>query len=69
MWDARLPVIGSCPDCGEDVSAKVRIWASSSWGEQYQTQASLRRAVDRAVARYVMERHGPHCGGRTRRAS
>lgn len=69
MWDAKLPVIGSCPDCGEDVSTDVRVWATNRWGERYDEESGLRRAVDRGVARYVLARHAARCAGRTRRAS
>jgi hypothetical protein len=47
----------------------VRIWAGREWIRRYQCEDRLRRGVDRAVARMVVERHAHTCVARTQRAS
>jgi len=66
MWDVVLPVLGSCPDCGEDVSRDVRLWATTSWMARYQSEDRLRRGIDRAIERIVVERHAHVCAGQKR---
>jgi hypothetical protein len=68
-WQIELPVEGRCQDCGEDLSTRLRIWATREWIHRYESEDRLRRSVDRSVAARVVERHGPHCPGRSRRAS
>lgn len=68
-WQVELPVEGRCQDCGEDLSTRLRIWATREWVRRYESDERLRRSVDRAVAERVVERHTPHCAGRSRRAS
>ena len=66
MWDVVLPVLGNCPDCGEDVSRDVRLWATTSWMARYQSEDRLRRGIDRAIERMVVERHARGCAGQKR---
>jgi hypothetical protein len=66
MRDVELELTGRCPDCGEDLSGAVRVWATASWISRYHTDDRLRRGIDRAIERYVQERHNSHCA-KTRR--
>jgi hypothetical protein len=61
MWDVELALTGRCPDCGEDLSGTVRVWATASWISRYQADDRLRRGIDRSIERYVQDRHGRHC--------
>lgn len=66
MWDVVLPIVGRCPECGEDLGGNVRIWATPTWIAQYQSEDRLHRGMDRSVERLVVERHARACTGHRR---
>lgn len=68
MWNKELSLTGHCPECGEELTGTVRIWATSAWIERYRTDDRLRRGIDREIERRVIERHAGACVGKPRPA-
>lgn len=66
MWDVTLPITGRCPECGNDLSGAMRIWATPKWITRYHTEDRLRRGIDRSVERRILEQHERVCTGRIR---
>jgi hypothetical protein len=64
MWEI-VPIIGHCRTCGQNLSAEVRIRATSDWLTAYRADEALRRRVERAVVQRVIERHARACSGWT----
>lgn len=67
MWDVELPVVGRCPDCGQDLSGHVRIHSTAAWISRYHSEDRLYSGINRAVERLVIERHARVCADRRRR--
>lgn len=67
MWDVELPVVGRCPDCGEDLAGSVRIHSTAAWIFRYHRDDRLYNGINRAVERLVIERHARACTARRRR--
>ena len=63
MWDVQTPVIGQCHACGDELNTPIRVRATAEWVERYHADERLRRSIDRAVVRLVVERHDSHCVG------
>lgn len=61
MWDVELPVIGRCPECGEDLTGSVRIHSTASWITRYHSDDRLHSGINRAIERLVIERHARDC--------
>ena len=66
MWDVELPVVGRCPDCGEDLAGSVRIHSTAGWISRYHCEDRLYNGINRAVERVIIERHARVCAARRR---
>lgn len=66
MWDVTLPIVGRCPECGEDLGGAIRIWATPKWITRYHADDRLRRGIDRSVERRILDQHERACAGRVR---
>ncbi len=64
MWDVELPVLGRCPECGDDLTGTVRIHSTAGWIERYHSDDRLFRGINRSVERIIVERHARVCAAR-----
>ena len=64
MWDVELPVVGRCPECGDDLAGAVRIHSTANWIARYHADDRLYSGINRAVERLVIERHARTCAAR-----
>ena len=63
MWDVKVPVTGRCRECGEELGTVIKVRATQAWADRYRADEWLRRRIDRAVVRLVVERHARACLG------
>lgn len=66
MWDITVPIVGRCRTCGEQLDTRVRVCATPAWATHYHADEALRRRVERAIVRRVVERHAHVCRGNGR---
>lgn len=62
-WELKVSLVGTCRQCGADLSGETRVRAVTDWVTRYYHDDAFQRKINQSIARIAIARHERSCLG------